>query len=569
MAGTTWIIVNNMIAAFKPVGWYGLDAKEQRATVSGNGGPAVMVGNWLYFVGGYVDTSTIRYRQNEYNKVTEGAIYRVYIDGGEAGPLCENEEDGRDEEETNFALTNPGYVQHLLSKQKLGGTRSRRYQIVVPKIAGFDQSALWVFDNHLVYTSPNNTRDKFGTLQSSRIDFFRVDLDGRNHRKIYTTADSMLTASDFTVTSHAGNVFLIVHERESTMLRRINVTGKNAGRVTTISKEVQSVAFPVVTSYSVDDSEDEYGDLRWDYTLTKNYAGIMSNVYYTENLSADDQKLGLTGNKVFQYKISDASSEPIEAHIPGHNISVLALSNGRLVYTVQAVGAENSRGVFATGTEIRENWNAPFSDVPKTEGSTVTQLDDYKLLEWWDIEQEELANLYLPSVITPGIPFRFATLVSSNNTMYVYEQENLGSLKFKTNPVAKISNVARIIMVTGNTVHYSNASGMIVAVDLNSGTQIANMGTLTPEASIRPWVISRGSEMTWYFHVKAFTAEFEGEGHSEDDGHDHVGESITVGMLTEMLVPTNSDKAREFVLSRLDCKFMNHPDDFECLYAEE
>jgi len=54
-------------------------------SVSGNGGNAVMVGEYLYFVNGFKSNSTgsLNYKDNEYNKVKgEGAIYRVKMENG-------------------------------------------------------------------------------------------------------------------------------------------------------------------------------------------------------------------------------------------------------------------------------------------------------------------------------------------------------------------------------------------------------------------------------------------------------------------------------------------------------
>lgn len=526
--GMGWIIAANIKGAFKPANFVGLDVR-QRQTVSGNGGPAVMVGNWLYFVSGYVDSSTLKYRQNEHNKVKHGAIYRVYIDPAEGAPLYE---------ESGLASPDPDFTPHLLSKttQKTeDGKKYRPYQLIVPKVAGFDQAALWVFDKYLVYTSPNNAKDKYGVMQVSRIDFFRVDLDGRNHRKIYTTSNEAVTTDDFTVTSYAGNVFLVIHDGD--LLRRVNVNGKNAGQVTTISKEVQSVALPVVTSYHR--TYVQKADGKWEiesqqFDVVDSYQGIMGYVYHTEAFSEDEQKLGLRGNRLVQYDIRH--DKKVEVPMSSHQVEVLALSNGRLMYTVQEVDGARL-GLFAAEQPISSENTSPFDITQKGEGTKF--LDDFRVLKEYVFLAEE--SVHLPTVHTPNVVHRFVTM--AGDKIYIYES---GKQDF----VAMVEDVSKIITITGSTVHYLSGGGELRAADLNNGKVIDSMGKLSPEQQIRPWVITR-NQTVWHFHIKTFTVAAGSDGAvvSGDD-------STTIAMLSDL-----ADSTREFILGRLDKKYLNNPED--------
>jgi len=519
---STWIGVSTALAAFKPVSWDGLSS-EERQMVSGNGGPAVMVGNWLYFVGNYVETSSIRYRQNEYNKVTYGAIYRVNIDPALGNPLYEDA--GRINDHPLGS-----YTQHLLDKSK--------YHLVVPKIAGFEEAALWVFDQHLIYTSPNNQRDRRGDLRSSRIDFFRVDLDGRNHRKLYTTSSDMLSTENFTVGNFGGEVFIIVHD--GSMLRRISVTEK-PGRIVTVSRTVQGkAALPVVVSYRTD--EDFEG-----YTLEASYGGIMGHVFYTEILSEEDRDLKLGGNRIFQYNVFENTS--VEAKINEHTIGLLGLSNGRLVYTVNDPdGAE--LGIFSVKQAISDSWKVPFSQAGFMNS-------EFALLD--KENQVSGDEMYWQTENAPGETFfRYALLRSG--TMHLY-RSGLQS------PVAEVVGVSSIIRICRQYVHYLDGAGNFAAVELHNGAQMdfgIDQGLMPKsETSLRPWVIGRNNTF-WHFFIRTYSAECDDDDHDHDHSHH---DDMTIAMLADLWSGRQRDFENQFVfiLGRLDCKFLNNPEsDHEC-----
>jgi len=538
--GTTWIVVANYMAAFKPVSWVGLDQR-QRQTVFGNGGPAVMVGNWLYFVDGYVDASSLRYRQNEHNKVKHGAIYRVYIDPAVGAPWYEN---------SDKTHTQPEYTPHLLerARRELGDSgKGRPYQIVVPKVAGFESAALWVFDKHLVYTSPNNTKDKYGQMQLDKIDFFRVDLSGKNHRKIYTTSNEGVTLDNFTVASYGlGQVFLLI--RDGDMLRRVAVAGKNAGKVTTVTRAVQTVALPVVTSYQRDytyNATDKKWEYNGDFDVVESYRGVMSHVYYTESFDEDEQKLGLRGNKVFQYDVKNNTK--VEVPMNGHRVGFLALANGRLVYSVRVDGGD-SLGLFMTeqvissATKDKPAITDPF-DVAIRKDRTKF-MDDFKVLQSSQYQLGE--EVYLPTVHTPWVVFRFVTLAEEN--MYIYERGN-------QEPVSIVEGVSSIITITGSTVHYMTSGGDVRAVDLNNGNAIEGMGSFRPETDIRPWVIATRGQAVWHFQVRTFSTGDVSCDADDHTGHDHSGKSTTVAMLHDLF------GGRAFILGRIDCQFVDNGKD--------
>ena len=106
--------------------------------------------------------------------------------------------------------------------------------------------------------------------------------------------------------------------------------------------------------------------------------------------------------------------------------------------------------------------------------------------------------------------------------------------------------------------HYMS-NGFIMAVGLADGEPVDELAPIQPDqrVKLRPWVVSRGTAQTWYFHVRSYEVECDDDHDHDEDDH---GEFTSVGILAKMIA--EHGEAREFILSRLDCKFMlNNPDD--------
>ena len=322
-----FVVIPKINAQFKPDGII-----PNTQTVSGNGGSAVSAGGYLYYIGNYVSTSTLTTtKQNKYNKETYGAIYRVKLDNGI-----------------------PSYNTAKYDTEIYGDEQNiwtNNVKLIVPKIAGHENASLWIFDKYLVYCTPNNEKDKYGTLQSARLDFFRVDLDGRNHKKIYTMDNPTQKKDDnkenFTVVSTGGNIWLLVKDGEK--LLRVSVNGKKPGKKTTITERVTSFAFPIVTSYNDATQEQTM-------SLAKSYEGNMSYVYYAE--SREDDDLVKNGNILKRYNINTGANEELNRpNSTFDNHEVLALANGTLLFEITGSVTPSYNGIYIAKQEFtKNNW---------------------------------------------------------------------------------------------------------------------------------------------------------------------------------------------------------------------
>lgn len=158
---------------------------------NGNGGMVVTRGDYVYFVNGYKAYSTFT-KSNLSSKFDVGGLYRTKLNSN--GEL-EYDENGS-----------------LVNAEKLSSN-----------LAGFESTSLYVFGNHIYYVTPITEVDKKGNLQTSKLEFKRVEIDGENAKTIY---QSKVDASevDFEFYYAEGKVYLVINENGT--LKRITCTGK-------------------------------------------------------------------------------------------------------------------------------------------------------------------------------------------------------------------------------------------------------------------------------------------------------------------------------------------------------
>lgn len=250
------------------------DNPDTTATVTSNGGMSVVKGNYLYFVNGYVDETTLGKKDNKNGDVTKGALYRTKLDNGE------------------------------ISKDKDGFLKNA--DCVVSKVVGFSNGGFYIIDDYIVYATPYMGISKDGTLQSNRVEFHRVDIDGTDDEVIFTTSQSE-DSLDWTVTKIGSKVYVLVHEGE----KLISINASDDKVVATIDK---------VTSYALLDN-DEYI-----YEASRNNYNE-SHVFYTREIVAEDNKYNYKGNALCSFDITNGETTTHTIH-------------DTYVYTIQHVSSD-------------------------------------------------------------------------------------------------------------------------------------------------------------------------------------------------------------------------------------
>jgi len=508
-----FIVIPDAVNRFRPP----TDMPVNLGTVSGNGGNAVMVGGYLYFTSGFVSNAsdeTLTYKQNEYNKVRgEGSIWRVKMPSGTVSY-------------DNSYLEDWDEISKLAIHDQLaqyGNAMNKRVEkddlkLIVPKIAGWEKAALWIFGNNLIYTSPNNLLNNQGQLQRNHIDFFRTDLRGRNHTKIYTTKSPSVEYGDFTVASIDDKPYLLVHDEDK--LVSIDMKGK----VKTISTTVRDVIFPYVTSY-YDGYEIQNGELiKIDSSanLENSYAGMMSYVYFTETPEEDDTK---RGSILSRYKIGSPEPERLW-HDASTQHRLMELANGNLIIQLH----------FASGSPITYAVDEVHSDYSQS------GLNRFRLE--YELHEEEY-EVYISGERTARNAFFYLTK-GAGGTLTLVERH--GSGWKRTLEISGITNFMSIVEVTRSYILYEDSDGWVRKVNLD--------GVLlnTPSMPQAPTGASRLSSFfvvdelgtqrpnkTMFFYIKEISQQ-DGEGY----------DTTTIAVLVD-------EDGVEHIIARLDDKFIPPP----------
>lgn len=158
---------------------------------NGNGGMVVTHGDYVYFVNGYNTYSTIEKSDLE-KKFNIGGLYRAKLNSNIELDYAENGS--------------------IANAEKLSSN-----------LVGFESTSIYVFGNYVYYATPIAEVDKKGNLETSKIQFNRVDIDGKNAKTIYK---SKVDASevDYEFYYANGTVYLMVNENGT--LKRITATNK-------------------------------------------------------------------------------------------------------------------------------------------------------------------------------------------------------------------------------------------------------------------------------------------------------------------------------------------------------
>ena len=216
--------------------------------VTSQGGSVVSYGNYLYFINGtrgYDDTNGTA---NKWGEVVKGALYRTELNG-----TATDDENGvkqftpvMDEECLEFKYSkgedyfgNPVNVVNSTSiAPKTVGT------------SGYSRGGLFIYDNYVYFASPNNERNKAGTVQTERTDFFMMPLSGGEPTKLYTTEEKVdTTSSAYAFYKYNGSVYLVTNEGSKIVSVKINPGKAEADDPVSFEVNATSVYFPVRDTY--------------------------------------------------------------------------------------------------------------------------------------------------------------------------------------------------------------------------------------------------------------------------------------------------------------------------------
>ncbi|MBR4745232.1 MAG: hypothetical protein IK070_00795 [Clostridia bacterium] len=251
------------------------DNPATNAQVSGNGGFAVVKGDYLYYTNGYDENYTENYTStsdNKFGSVTFGAIYRTKLSNGEV----QYNEDGT----------------------------LKSSQVVVSKLVGYEKGGFYIFGDYIYYGTPLMEKETSGTLRSDLVSFCRTKIDGTDTKEKLYVSTSAIDREDWKMYSVDGNVYLVVVEDDKNIVSvEINSKGKTSKK--TLVENVTSYA---LYEGNIDSNSTKY-------------------VYFTKELSESAYSGNQFGSVNFvsgiveNFRVSDTTYE------------VIALKNHKVYYS--------------------------------------------------------------------------------------------------------------------------------------------------------------------------------------------------------------------------------------------
>lgn len=232
------------------------------ANVVSNGGMTVVKGDYLYYVNGYVDETSLDKNDNKSGKVEHGGIYRTKLVDGK----IQKDEDG--------------FLKNT--------------DLVVSKIVGFSNGGFYIIDDYIYYATPYMNLDRDGILQSNRVEFHKINIDGTKDKTLYVTSKNE-DKLDWTVYAIDGSVYLVAYVDQKIII--YNATSQKLVKEVEVSSD-QSYAFLKETDYKTGQSMN---------------GEFQKYIYYTRAISSDDKlSSDFKGNVICKVNIATGETTTLE-----------------------------------------------------------------------------------------------------------------------------------------------------------------------------------------------------------------------------------------------------------------
>ncbi len=328
--------------------------------VIGNGGFAVIKGDYLYYANAYSSQTNVAYNSNGYGDETLSALYRTKL--SETGDI-QVDEDG-----------NPKGAE-LLAKQ----------------IIGFEQSSIYIFGDYIYYATPATLKDDTGALVTGLLTFHRIKLDGTSHKQV---GSIKTVVTDFAFAQIGDNV--VISTLSDNTVKTIIVNKKGGTSSKTIASNVTSAVLPrgVVSEGTVD-----------------------ATIFFSQAVTLKDDGV-IDGNKVC--KASPFGGDAIDVFKDGKTYTLNGISNGRLYFTENSImrSTDLNGGINQYAYNALESYKA----LPTTSGdsgivATITS-GDYNRIVYCEATQTGSSSV---KVLVDGVASsKKLTILYVTSTNVVY-----------------------------------------------------------------------------------------------------------------------------------------------------
>ncbi len=290
-------------------------------TVYGNGGSAVVKGDYLYFANAYIDYADLTsVNDNKYDSDSEFTIYGIYRTKLNA--------------EGKVVLNDDGVPQNV--------------EILSYNIGGYSYSGLYICGDYLYYSTPytGSTSGSSSSTVTGLVRFDRIKLNGTGHQELYKTT-SYSSDCGYDVVYVNGTTYIVVRDGDENLVV-VNCTNTNVENSTFASS---------ITSFAVFEQNNiKYGE---------SASQVNTYVYYTVKDASENYimyRKPLAGG-IAEQMISSSSE-----------ISLVAVKNGRVYYTL----AKKLYSTINGGSEVKlYSQTSINSETSDTAGTIV----DYLILD--------------------------------------------------------------------------------------------------------------------------------------------------------------------------------------------
>lgn len=409
--------------------------------VTSNGGTAVQLGNYVYFINGIKAVDDTEGTNNVWGKVQKGGIYRLELIDGESKVVKDIYGEyktyvNKDETEAKF-IENEDYTGLAMTTVKDHEEKDVAFvksTLIVPKLVtggGYEEGGLFIIDGWMYYCSPNNQRNKAGEIQYSLTDFFRTKVDGTGTQRIYTTKTPSSTIS-YGYYYIGGTTYLCVYEGST--ITSVEMTAGRVKGAKIIAENVTGAIFPKKEVFHSNMPD----------------GGNMDFVYYTRAATVDDKEQA--GNVVIRIRPSGDTSKRVVLFNNGLNITLHSMKDGILFYTEAQISATKLYACDLAG--FLESYDDSTDDRAETVFeeviSSTASLSQINVFVEWTGAHPSFYVIAVRGTNTVRIDSRDASekvlvstgarlLIKSGTTMY-YCSPNLDTTELKKLDISQVNN---------------------------------------------------------------------------------------------------------------------------------
>ena len=292
---------------------------DANATVYGNGGSAVIKGDYIYFANAYIASSELGNNDNQYDKKSKQTIYGIY--------RSKLDSDG------NVVLNDDGVPQEA--------------EILTYNVGGFEQAQIYLCGEWLYYTTPYTVKGSDGSSITGLVRFDRIKLDGTGHEQLSSSGeDGYSIKCKFNVVYVGGATYIVVSNESGD----IDVIKCQGGKTSKYSLATGTQSY-VVASQNV-------------LQAGKNRPDVENYLYFVKQTTV--------GSSYEMIRKSLSGGEEVSILIDSSKMELVAMKNGRVYYTLNG-------NLYSTtdGANSKSYLSAPIKD----DSQTSEVITNYAILD--------------------------------------------------------------------------------------------------------------------------------------------------------------------------------------------